>query len=80
MIRRNTRTKRYPKIKFCYFCQNKLDPSYEDLDNVKKFISERGKILPRLRTGLCNKHQVILTTTIKRARYMAFLPYIVRPI
>lgn len=79
MIRKQTRTRRFPKIKICYFCTNNLEPGLSDLDTTKKFFSDRGKILSRLRTGLCNKHQQNLTTTIKRARYLALLPYIVRP-
>ena len=79
MIRRQTRTRRFPKIKFCYFCTNKLTPALSDLDTTKKFISDRGKILSRIRSGLCNRHQKKLTMTIKRARYLALIPYIVRP-
>ena len=62
--------------KFCYYCvekQQKVD--YKEADKLSKYISERGKIIPRRVTGNCAKHQRILTEAIKRARYMALLPY-----
>ena len=49
---------------------------YKDVNLLKKYISERGKILPRRITGNCAKHQRVLTTAIKRARHLALLPYI----
>ena len=66
--------KRRPK--FCYYCvekQEKVD--YKDVEKLRKYISERGKIVPRRVTGNCAKHQRLLTEAIKRARYMALLPY-----
>ena len=71
-IRRGSR--RRPK--FCHYCvekQEKVD--YKDADKLRKYISERGKIIPRRVTGNCAKHQRLLTEAIKRARYMALLPY-----
>ena len=62
--------------KFCYYCvekQEKVD--YKDSEKLRKYISERGKIIPRRVTGNCAKHQRLLTEAIKRARYMALLPY-----
>jgi small subunit ribosomal protein S18 len=62
--------------KFCYYCvekQEKVD--YKDFEKLRKYISERGKIIPRRVTGNCAKHQRLLTEAIKRARYMALLPY-----
>jgi small subunit ribosomal protein S18 len=62
--------------KFCYYCvekQEKVD--YKDAEKLRKYISERGKIIPRRVTGNCAKHQRLLTEAIKRARYMALLPY-----
>lgn len=80
MIRRQqTRTRRYPKIKFCFFCTGKIEPSINDIETLKKFVSERGKILSRLRSGLCKKHQSALTKAVKQARFLALLPFIVRP-
>ena len=62
--------------KFCYYCvekQEKVD--YKDAEKLRKYTSERGKIIPRRVTGNCAKHQRLLTEAIKRARYMALLPY-----
>ena len=50
--------------------------SYKDANKLKKYISERGKILPRRITGNCAEHQRALTTAIKRARHLAILPYV----
>ena len=62
--------------KFCFYCvekQEKVD--YKDAEKLRKYTSERGKIIPRRVTGNCAKHQRLLTEAIKRARYMALLPY-----
>ncbi len=64
--------------KNCPFCDGKSEPDYKDAAVLSKFISERGKISVRTRNGSCNKHQKKLTTAIKRARYMALLPFVVR--
>lgn len=62
--------------KFCYYCVEKQEHvDYKDVEKLKKYISERGKIIPRRVTGNCAKHQRLLTEAIKRARYMALLPY-----
>lgn len=62
----------------CYFCANHVDHvDYKNVELLKgKFVSERGKILPRRVTGTCAKHQRTLTTSIKRARIMALLPFV----
>lgn len=60
----------------CFFCQYKTKPSYKDIDNLGKFISPRKKILSREITGVCARHQRILTKEIKRARYLGLLPYV----
>lgn len=63
--------------KVCYFTVNKITKiDYKDTELLKKFISERGKILPRRVTGTSAKYQRQLTRAIKRARYMALLPYV----
>ena len=65
------------KRKICAFCAEKLtDIDYKDIPRLKKFLSERSKILPRRITGNCAKHQRLLTTAVKRARYIALIPYI----
>ncbi len=62
--------------KVCVFCAGKDKAiSYKDINTLKKYISERGKILPRRITGTCARHQRALTSAIKRARHIALLPY-----
>ena len=63
--------------KVCIFCQDKVEAiDYKDVAKLRKFISERGKILPRRVSGTCALHQRELTVAVKRARQMALLPYI----
>ncbi len=65
------------KKKVCLFCAEKVDAiDYKDVMKLRKFISERSKILPRRVSGACAKHQRALNTAIKRARQMALLPYV----
>jgi small subunit ribosomal protein S18 len=62
--------------KVCYFTVNKITHiDYKDIETLKKFISERGKILPRRVTGTSAKYQRALTVAIKRSRQIALLPY-----
>jgi len=69
--------KRAPRRKVCIFCVDKVDSiDYKDTVKLRKFITENGKILPRRMSGVCAKHQRMLTTAIKRAREMALLPYV----
>lgn len=64
------------KRKVCSFCVDKATSiDYKELPKIKKFVSERGKILPRRVSGNCAKHQRQLTIAIKRARHVALLPY-----
>ncbi len=63
--------------KVCRLCTEKVDlVDYKDLDRIGRYVTERGKILPSRLTGTCAKHQRVLTRAIKRARFMAFLPYV----
>jgi small subunit ribosomal protein S18 len=65
------------KKKVCIFCQDKVNEiDYKDVAKLRKFISERAKILPRRVSGTCALHQRQLTVAVKRARQMALLPYI----
>lgn len=65
------------KKKVCIFCAEKVEKiDYKDTARLRKFISERSKILPRRVTGTCAKHQREVTEAIKRARHMALLPFI----
>lgn len=62
--------------KTCYFTDHKVEKiDWTDYELLKKFVSDRGKILPRRVTGTCAKHQRIVATQIKRARMMAILPF-----
>ena len=62
--------------KVCVFCAREAKPiDYKDTATLRKYISERGKILPRRITGNCARHQRALTVAIKRARHIALLPY-----
>ncbi|HKL94194.1 MAG TPA: 30S ribosomal protein S18 [Clostridia bacterium] len=68
--------KRAPKKKVCMFCvDHAKDIDYKDVAKLKRFVTEKGKILPRRMSGVCAKHQRILANSIKRARTMALLPY-----
>ena len=64
------------KKKVCPFCMEKADSiDYKDINKLRKFVSERGKILPRRISGCCAKHQRELTVAIKRARHVALMPF-----
>ena len=56
------------------FCVDKTPIDYKNITLVQRFVSDRGKIVPRRRTGVCAKHQRSLSQAIKRARYLAMLP------
>lgn len=73
-MKKRTNGKRRPKV--CFFCVDKIEHvDYKDVERLKKYVSERGKIIPRRVTGNCAKHQRQLTVAVKRARFMALLPY-----
>jgi small subunit ribosomal protein S18 len=66
-----------PVPKSCRFCENKIaQVDYKDDRVLERFISDRGKILPRRATRACSRHQRQVAVAIKRARYLALLPYI----
>lgn len=64
------------KKKVCKFCAQKMKIDYKEADTLRRFITERGKILPRRITGTCAKHQRALALAIKQARSIALLPYV----
>ena len=67
----------YHRRKVCRFCADtSLEINYKDPKSLRYFITERGKIIPRRLSGCCAKHQRTLTHEIKRARTIAFLPYV----
>ena len=71
-----SKAKTYFRKKVCRFCANKAKIDYKDADGLKRFTTERGKILPRRITGTCAKHQRELTVAIKRARNICLLPFV----
>ena len=80
MIRKKRRMPIVRRIfvkKACRFCSDKSDHiDYKDLDRIGRYVTERGKILPSRLTGNCAKHQRVLAGAVKRARFMALLPYV----
>ena len=68
---------RRPRRKVCQFCVDKVEHiDYKEIARLRRYINERGKILPRRMSGTCAKHQRQLSTAIKRARTIALLPYV----
>ena len=60
----------------CYFCKNKAEAiEYKDVFKLKKFVTDRFKIIPRRISGTCARHQRLIAVAIKRARHLALLPY-----
>ena len=63
--------------KVCQFCADKTETiDYKDVEKLRKYVTERGKILPKRITGTCSIHQRAVTTAVKRARIVALLPYV----
>ena len=70
-------SKYVPKRKVCSFCSEKVEHiDYKDAAKLRQYISERGKIDPRRKTGTCARHQRALAIAIKRARHLALVPYV----
>lgn len=59
----------------CIFCTNDTKPTFTDTGGLRRFVNDRSKILPKLRTGVCSKHQRMVTREIKYARHLALLPF-----
>jgi small subunit ribosomal protein S18 len=77
--RRSRGRRRFTRRKHCSFCANKVTSiDYKKADALRSYLTDRGKIKPRRRTGTCAKHQRQLAMAIKRARHMALLPYVVQ--
>ena len=80
-MERNERSERprdrKPRRKVCAFCVDKVENiDYKDIPRLRRYLSERAKIVPRRVTGTCARHQRQLTIAIKRARHLALLPYV----
>lgn len=74
-VRRNNRMRR-PRKKVCLFCKDKVTfIDYKDVNKLKKYVTESGKITPRRASGTCARHQRELAVAIKKARVVALLPY-----
>ena len=76
---KNDKPFRRPRKKVCNFCVDKVEEiDYKDIDKLKKYVSDKGKILPRRVTGTCAKHQRKVTVAIKRARTIDLLLFTVK--
>ena len=78
MKKKNKLIKKRKSTKKCPFCEKKKEPDYKNWEELKLFLSEWARILPREISGVCAKHQRRLTKEIKRARFLALLPYVRR--
>ena len=65
------------RVKFCMFCKHNFPIDYKETATLSKYVSDKGKIMPRRITGVCAKHQRELASEIKRARQIALFPYVV---
>lgn len=76
---KNDKSFRRPRKKVCNFCVDRVEEiDYKDVEKLRKYVSDKGKILPRRVTGTCAKHQRKVTEAIQRARHIALLPYTVK--
>ncbi len=76
-MERMEKRSRKPRKKVCAFCMDKIENiDYKDVPRLRRFLSDRAKIVPRRVTGTCARHQRQLTVAVKRARHVAFLPYV----
>ena len=76
-MERMEKRSRKPRKKVCAFCMDKIEMiDYKDIPRLRRFLSDRAKIIPRRVTGTCARHQRQLTVAVKRARHVAFLPYV----
>lgn len=66
------------RIRKCFFCSQGIEPNYTDSQTLRRFLSDRSRIIPKIRTGVCSKHQRAVTRNIKYARHLALLPFVTR--
>jgi small subunit ribosomal protein S18 len=76
MVRSNAFLTRDHRKRGCLFCKEKSKPDFKEAEILKKFITERGKIVSKAKTGVCAAHQRKLAPEIKRARILALLPFV----
>lgn len=62
--------------KVCFFCENGTNPDYTDSATLKKFMSDRARIVSKQRSGACSRHQRLITKEIKHARHLALMPFV----
>lgn len=74
MLRRSFKPR--PVKKNCPYCKENREPSYKNFEDLRSYVSERGRILGRARSGICTKHQKRVDQQIKRARHLAYLPFV----
>ena len=68
---------RYRRRRICAFCVDKVDDvDYKDIDTLRRYVTEHGRIRPRRQTGTCARHQRSLAQAVKRARHIALLPFV----
>ncbi|OGM04226.1 30S ribosomal protein S18 [Candidatus Woesebacteria bacterium RIFCSPHIGHO2_12_FULL_42_9] len=72
---RVSRQEEAPRDAVCPFCSAKKDPDYKAYEELKRFVTDRAKIIGRKRSGVCAKHQRRLSLAIKRARFLGLLPF-----
>ena len=76
-VERTDRRNRKSRKKVCAFCMDKIEHiDYKDVPRLRRYLSDRANIIPRRVTGTCARHQRQLTVAVKRARHLAFLPYV----
>jgi small subunit ribosomal protein S18 len=73
--KKNRRRFKRADVGDCPFCESKIDPDYKDYNKLEKYLTDRGRIIGGIRSGVCSKHQRRLTLAIKRARHLGLLPY-----
>lgn len=74
-IKKKFRTELQPVPRNCPFDKAGTNPDYKDVETLEKYMSDRAKILGKDRTGICAKHQRLMSLAIKRARHLGLLPY-----
>lgn len=62
--------------KVCFFCQSKIVPAYTDIVSLRRFTTDRAKIVPKAKSGVCSRHQRAVTRNIKYARHLSLLPFV----
>ncbi|OGH21561.1 MAG: 30S ribosomal protein S18 [Candidatus Levybacteria bacterium RIFCSPLOWO2_01_FULL_38_13] len=80
MVKKRRQIRKIRVKESCYFCKEGKEPTVRDVSVLRRYLTERNKIISRARTGICAKHQRNLTKSIKHARHLALLPFIAKEI